>query len=176
MSDRVSQHVVLCEDDAHSMLVCAYLRKCGIGERERTIINTSESHHGGIASVLDQFPMQLKACRQRHKRARTLLIVVADADAFSVTIREQHFQEKEAFTDGDPLVILIPKRHVETWICAAIDKPVEEDENCKHHNLSKNEIHTAARRIYEWARNEPPDESTCVASLRAALPRWRKIG
>jgi len=176
MNNRVYQFVVLCEDDGHATLVCAYLKVCDIGERERTVINTSESHHRGISLVLDQFSIQLKACRQRHKRARTLLIVVADADAFSVTIREQHLQEREAFTDKDPLVVLIPKRHIETWICAAIHKPVDEDKDCKRYKLRKAEIRDAARQIHEWARFEPPDNSPCVPSLRAALPRWRKIG
>ena len=179
MSDRISKTVLLCEDDGHAILVRSYWKFC---EQSKTsapieVRNASRIVAGGnIGWVLEQFSAQIKACRQRHARANTLLIVVADADEYSVTTRTQHLHEKESFTDDDPLVLLVPKRHIETWIRAALGQNVTEEADCKGNDLKRTEIREAARQIYEWARHEPPADSTCVESLRLALPGWRKIG
>ena len=89
------------------------------------------------------------ACRQRHKLARTLLIVVADADDLTVEVRKQDLRDQEEFTEDDPVVVLIPKRHIETWICAAITLAVTEDQDCKPHKLKRDDIRKAARQIHD---------------------------
>ena len=158
------------------MLVSSYMRICGIDERERRIVNTTDSGHKGIGAVLDKFSEELNACRSRQKRARTLLIVIADADNYSVEARKGHLSDRSSFNDNDPLVLLIPKKHIETWVCSATGRSVAEADDCKSLKLKKGDFREAARKIHDWAHNDSSVDSTCVDSLRMALPEWRRIG
>lgn len=87
MSERVSHTVLLCEDELQARLVRSYLRRCGVTAEPpyvREKIASRTVHGGNVGWVLTEFPRELHACRQRNKRARTLLIIVIDADEFEV--------------------------------------------------------------------------------------------
>lgn len=180
MSSRVSGIILLCEDDPQEQLVRAYTKKCGLNTDRPyfTPCNASRAVHGGnVGWVIQEFPRQLHACRQRQARAKTLLIVVADADDFTVEQRREHFIGAAVnIQTGDPLVLLIPRRHIETWIHNALGHTVDESSSYKHPEPAKIEIRAAAQRIYEWSRQSPQTGSSCVESLLIALPEWRKIG
>ncbi|MEI8079071.1 MAG: hypothetical protein WCH61_05515 [bacterium] len=176
-----SSIILLCEDRMQASLVYAYLNKCDY-KTDRCVIRKvasekGKSEGGNVGWVLEEFKKELHACRQRHRVvAETLLIVVIDADDFSVDDRRTHLKDKTLFDATDPLVLLIPRRHIETWIRAATNQPVGEIEDCKRPALGKPEFRTAATTIHGWARNAPPPGPTCVPSLRSAFPEWRKIG
>jgi hypothetical protein len=186
MSDRVSQTVLLCEDQLHERIVKAYMKECGLPTHApyvRPHVASQEQQGGNDAWVLNQFPIQVRACRQRQKKATTLLIVVIDADRFTVVDRRRQLNDRlkeagyEELSVDDPVVLLIPRRHGETWICSLLGETVTEDEDCKDwENPSKEEIRQAARTAYEWARPNATPGPTCVPSLQVALPEWRKIG
>lgn len=181
MGKRMSQVILLCEDDPQERLVRCYLEQCGFNTAAPYLrpINASRMVHGGnVQWVLREFPNQLQAWRKRHAAfANTLLIVVADADEFAVKDRERQFWEvpMESNTD-DPLVILIPRRHVETWIRSALGDAVNETDGYKTPKPRKSEIRLAAQRIHAWCHSQEEPVPGCVQSLRAALPLWRRIG
>ena len=128
-----------------------------------------------IPGVLQEFSRELHACRQRAKKAKTLLIVV-DADEFSVLERKSHLLANPPMADADPLIVLIPCRHIETWICAATKQDVNESDDYKRNKPPKKSvIRDAAATIHGWAHNNPPPPLTCALSLISALPEWRKI-
>jgi hypothetical protein len=138
---------------------------------------------GNVAWVLREFPKQVHACRQRQKRANTRLIVLVDADNFTVDERRRQLDERlrqaghEGLSATDPVVLLIPRWHVETWICSLLGNSVTEDEDCKDWDKpSREQIRQAAHTAYEWARENARPGPTCVPSLHIALPNWRKIG
>ena len=116
MADRVSEMVLLCEDDPQQQLVRRYLEKCGLRTSAPTlrIKNASREVHGGnVGWVLTQFPKEMEACRKRHATfAKTILIVIVDADEKAVAERRAQLPT----APSDPIVALIPKRHIETWI------------------------------------------------------------
>lgn len=180
MSDRVSQTILLCEDELQSKLVCAYLKKCGRSTQARSLLKKIASlarRGGGEQWVRQEFPTELRACRKR--QAKTVLIVVVDADHFTIEERQGHLKagcDDPPVADDDPLVVLVPKRHVETWIRAATGEQVTEIQDCKFPKHMKPEVDAAAREIHKWARNNAQPGATCVESLLAALPEWRKIG
>ena len=120
MSDRVSRTILLCEDDPHAQLVRSYMERCGLQTREPYLhprIASREVHGGNVNWVLREFSKELHACRQRHlAHANTLLIVVVDADDLEVTDRRGQLRAESPMSEIDPVVVLIPKRHVETWI------------------------------------------------------------
>lgn len=176
MSDRVSEIVLLCEDDRQEQVVRRYLDRCGLRTLEPTlrVRNASREVHGGnIGWVLREFPMEMEACRKRHAvHAKTLLIVVVDADEKATVDRRAQL----ATSVGDPVVALIPKRHIETWIRAALGAPVNEIDSYKNPAPKKADIKAAAGQIHGWARNNPAPGTTCVDSLRPSLPEFRRLG
>lgn len=181
MSDRVSRTILLCEDDPHAQLVRAYMERCGLQTREpyfhpRTA--SREVHGGNVNWVIREYPKELHACRQRHvTHANTLLIVVIDADDLEVVDRRNQLKANPPASAIDPVVILIPKRHIETWIRFALGDRVSELEDCKkNREPSKSEVREAAKLIHDWARGNPAPDHTCLPSLRDALPDWRTIG
>jgi hypothetical protein len=186
VSSRASKIVLLCEDDAHSRLALAYMKHCGIRTDYAVDPQVASrlKHGGNVGWVLDQFPRQLHACRQRHKaRANTQLIVLVDADTFDVDERRRHLDERltqagyDKLAADDPVVLLIPRRHVETWIRSLLGDQVSEEDDCKGWKTpTRDEIRQAAQVVYGWARDHPKPGPTCVPSLQAALPGWRKIG
>lgn len=158
----------------------AYLRACGRSgaEPDIRVRNASRTVHGGnVGWVLREFAREVRACRQRQStRAASMLIVVVDADQHLVEERRQQLLVEPPIGDSDPVVVLIPKRHIETWIRAALGGRVDELADYKRPVPKKAEVRGAAGTIHDWARNAPPQQSTCVPSLREALPHWRQIG
>jgi hypothetical protein len=185
MSDRVSQIVLLCEDQRQQQLVFAYLRSSRKNPERlvRPRVASQERHDGNIGWVLDEFPKELHACRQRQKKAQTLLVVFIDADDLSPDARRRQLLDRlkkldmQSLTDEDPVALLIAKRHVETWICALHGEGVSEDDDCKAKmKFTREAIRAAADALYAWRRKNASPGSTCVPSLTAALSEWRKIG
>jgi hypothetical protein len=185
MSERVSQIILLCEDETHERLTKAYLKACGHKNPERfvrSLVASRMQHGGNVGWVLDEFPKQLHACRQRQKKARTLLIVLVDADKLTVEARRRQLLGRvksaglEEFGKSEPAAILIPKRHIETWVSALLGDAVTETEDCKiRRKLRKEEIRRAAETLDEWSRPNATPGTTCVPSLLEALPEWNKI-
>lgn len=185
MTDRVSRIVLLCEDDAQQRLAFAYMKHCGINTKYDVVRLVGSRRQQGSAKqwVIRQFPEQLHACRQRSARARTQLVVFVDADEDSVEHREQQLWRgvsddgSATRLEGDAVVLLIPRWHVETWIKARLGETVSEDEPCKGRKEPYDEdLKQAARRLFEWSRDGARPGPTCVASLERSLPEWRKIG
>ena len=121
------------------------------------------------------------ACRARH--ANTLLIVVTDADDLTVNDREQTLRDALAqhgypvIKNAEPVVILIPKWQVETWVKCLLGQTVlESDKESDKPPVSSREITEAAGVLFARARPNASVGGTCVDSLRAALPSWRRIG
>ena len=77
--------------------------------------------------------------------------------------------------NDEPIVVLIPKRHVETWIRALLDSPVDEDTDYKKPKPTPNEIRQAAETLHQWTRPGAAAGPTSPPSLTASLPEWRKI-
>ncbi|MBI3467104.1 MAG: hypothetical protein HY000_29170 [Planctomycetes bacterium] len=186
MSERVSQTILLCEDELHERFTKAYLKRCGLPYQSpqiKALVASREQQGGNDSWVLNEFPRQLHACRQRQKRAKTLLIALIDADNHSVDDRRRQLLQRvesagfEAFGADEPAAVLIPKRHIETWIRALLSESVSEEQDCKTwQKPTKDELHRAAETLFAWSRPNATPGPTCVQSLKTALPEWKKIG
>jgi hypothetical protein len=185
VSDRVSQTILLCEDRLQASLVRSYTERCGLNTKEPCflpIIASERVRGGNVAWVLREFPRQLDACRKRQTRANTLLILVADANGRGVDERYHDLDRALAgaelgpIVSSDPLVVLIPKRHIETWIRATTRKPTNETDDYKSDEVGRAEVRGAAQIIHGWAHDSPSPDDDCIPSLRKAFPEWRKIG
>lgn len=184
MSERIANIIILSEDDEHQNLVRRYLQRVGHNDRSFRFVALPGNRQCGSQYVREQFPQQVHECRGTlGKRASCLLIVIADADNLTVARREQTLREQlqeagqSAITQEEPIVILIPKWQVETWIKCLLGEMVSEDDpHTDHPPVTPEHIRQAAVRTFEWARPQAQVGPTCVPSLQAALPRWRRIG
>lgn len=183
MSNRASQIILLCEDEEQERLAKQYMRQCDL-DTERRVVSKVASRSGGNDSwVLNEFSKELDACRKRNTRTKTLLVVMIDADKFTVEDRSQQLSKRvksaelEEISNNDPLALLIPKRNIETWICALLGETVDEQTDYKKKKKpTRDDFRKAAQMLYQWTRPKAALGKTCVPSLAAALPEWKKIG
>ena len=123
MPERIANKIVLAEDAEQQNLVRRYLEKCGHNTRECRFVSPAAKGPGGSGEkyVRDQYPQQVQACRSSlGRRASALLIVIVDAD--TETTERRALQLSRALIAAgvehrgadEPVVVLIPKRHVET--------------------------------------------------------------
>lgn len=184
MPDRIATIIVLAEDQEHQNLVRRYLLRCGHGYRTFRFIPLPGNRGSGSQYVREHFPEQLGKCRETlGRRASCLLIVITDADNLTPAAREQtlHTELQQCgqppVSTTEPVVVLIPKWQVETWIKCLIGQSVSEnDKDIDRPPVDSSQIRIAALILYEWARPNAQPGVTCVASLASALPRWRRIG
>jgi len=184
MSEHASEVVILAEDQEHHNLVWHSLRNCAQYRRRMGRVRKVAlpgSRGSGSQYVREQVPVQVAACRAR--RARTLLLVVTDADNLTAAGREQTLHDelaragREPVADEEMVIIIVPKWQVETWDRCLLGQPVREDDpDPDRPPVAAGEITTAAGALYDWARPNAAVGATCVESLRAALPRWSRVG
>ena len=187
MSDRYSETILLCEDKAQARLVAAFLKRCGQANQHpllRSLIASQMQSGGNDKWVLNQFPIQLSACRKRHmSKSNTRLIVAIDADHHSIDERLRQLLDRtkaanlENVSDNESVVLLIPKRNIETWIKCLLGETVNEVDDYKSWTKPPKEVFRAiADTLHIWSRPNATPGSNCVDSLRIALPKWKKIG
>lgn len=138
MGKSASQVILLCEDKLHEVFVRRFLRRgWGIDAHKLRVVAYPKDGSGGSAEqhVRSRFPDELRAFRTRS--AKTILIVVMDADTQSV---QQHHNELNGAAssanlpvreDSEAVVYVVPKRHIETWLAYLDGVSVDENQTYK---------------------------------------------
>ena len=195
MPERIANIVVLVEDMEQQNLVFRYLERCSprIAYRDcRFECAATKSGGSGEQFVRNRYPAEVKEHRRRlGKGASALLAIMLDADMETTQRRakqladaleaarkacppkEQHHYRPPGVKD--PIAVLIPKRHVETWIRALLGNQVDEVTDYTQPTPTGKEIKDAAAELYEWTRPRASAASTSPPSLTASLPEWQKI-
>jgi len=184
VSDRVANIVVLTEDQEQQNLIRRYLEQRGHDARTVRFVPLPAKGAGGSGDkyVRDNYPKEVRACRSMlGRRASALLIVMIDADSGTTERRASQLADAlgAAGTDArdphEPIAVLIPKRHVETWIRALLGDTVDEDTDYKSPAPTTKDIRNAAAKLHEWTRPgaQPPDSAP--PSLKSSVSEWRKI-
>lgn len=126
--------VLLCEDQSTNSFVRRFLRLRAARFTSHAI-HTEDLPHGsqsGEQWVRERYPTELKAIRSRQG---AYLIVVIDADQRTTQQRraqldeECRAQEIPPRTDMDPVIILVPRRNIETWFAYLDGESVDETED-----------------------------------------------
>jgi len=182
--DRIANVFVLVEDAMQQNFVKRFLQqRWGQQYAERRLRWAPLAPGRGAAEqrVRREYPGQVKACRSTiGRRVSCLLIVVLDADQETVGTRRRRL-DAELQRAGqpprgksEPIVLLIPKRHVETWIRALVGNPVDEAIDYTRPAPTPQEVKRAAAGLCNAldAADPPPH---WPPSLVASVPEWRKI-
>ena len=172
--------VLLCEDRAHNTFVRRFLRKRGFTPRQ---IHTRELPHdrqSGEQWVRSQYPKELNAVRNRGSHH---LVVVTDADGNSTGQRRAQLDQEcdkhgvERRTSGDPVIIIIPRRNIETWFKHLDDGGTVDETNvypktftAKDHKRLAEELHRICYERQRLPESAPPSLSE-ACDQRAKVPR-----
>jgi hypothetical protein len=181
VSKRIAEIVVLAEDGRQGNFVSHYLKR---GYKYRKIrLNIAPPAEGsGEQYVRERYPEEVKLYRHNTARRKAALIAAIDADTGSVSGREQ--QLEQALTKAkevkrkksEQIALLIPKRHIETWILCLTGDKVDETAEYNGRNDLDESIKGAAETFYQWSRTGFTIPARCVPSLSRGLQEIRRIG
>jgi hypothetical protein len=177
-----SRVIVVLEDDDHEKLLYRYLIECGWKRRQIYISPPPSGQESAEGWVRREFVKETNAYRNRQARAQTGLIVMIDADKY--TVRERWSQLDQALKDSGEKTVgkreriarLVPKHNVETWILCLNEEPVDEETDYKATRRQWNEsIPTASETLCHWTRSQAEPPIHCVSSLRTGVRELRRL-
>ena len=123
----------------------------------------------------------MKSCRQRATRANTALVVIIDADIFTIDKRiEQLGRElKDAGlsprTPNEQIIYLIPRRNIETWVLYLTGSQVDEETDYKPESGIDSKLRDAAAALLDYVRSHAVPPSPCPASLLQATAELKRL-
>jgi hypothetical protein len=178
-----SRVIVVLENDHHQKLLYRYLIECG-WKRRQIYIPPPPSGQGSAESwVRQRFVKETNAYRNRQARAQTALIVMIDADTFTVPERlnqlDQALRDNGQKTVGknERIARLVPRLNVETWIlCLNGEQDVDEDTDYKRERRNWHEmIPPAAEMLCQWTRPNAEPPNRWVDSLRIGVRELKPL-
>lgn len=180
---RITEIVVLCEDQNHELFTRRLLEK--LGERFRRTPRFLKTTSGsGRQFVEKQFPLEFQAYLKRKQKMQIALIVLIDCDTLTFDATRKQLREsldpdhRQAFDQTDCLLLLLPKRAVETWIdFAHTELPVDEDFRKKraHPSTDAAGCKKLASQFYSWSRVNSTLPETIPPSLSRAIEELRRF-
>ena len=118
---------------------------------------------GGFFSILLGLVVMVDADTEMTRRRAAQLSDALEAAGTNERRNDKH------------IIVLIPKRHVETWIRALLGNQVDELTDYTRPTPAPKHIKEAAAELDEWTRPGGNPGPTSPLSLTASLPEWRKI-
>jgi len=179
MSQRRVQIVILCEDRQQEVFARYFLKKRGFTGLFRPMFCPPGSECGSDY-VRNQYPLEVKAYRQKKNRVAIGLVVLIDADTGTLAARLNWLasaldkDKQENRGSNEAIAIFVPKRNIETWIHYLQEETVnEEDDYAKFKNneaICKTAAEGLADRCY--SQNLPED---APRSLQAACGELQRL-
>jgi len=177
---KASQYIILCEDILHEVFVRRFLRNYNVTNREILSIPLPVGTCCGEQHVRKNYPDVIRVYRARQSKAKTVLLVVIDADTGTVENRQSQLDDAVDVprSDSELIVYLIPKRHIETWL-AFLDNYADVDEATDYKSKygfrgKERESHPLTDKFTEMFRHrQSPPES--LPSLKQALYELERI-
>lgn len=173
--------VVLAEDLRQQRFVRRYLYRVGYRPHEIRDEPLASGKGSGEQWVRERYRTAVGAYRSETKLIGTALIVVIDADKVGVAKRHQQLADSlrrgkmiVGRDDNEPIVHLIPKRNMETWVLCVTGMEVDEETDY-HRRRIDDQIDNAARAFFDGSRRKvtPPDH--WIASLLSAIPEVQRL-
>ncbi len=168
--------VLLCEDQNTNTFVRRFLRGRQFKARDIRTLPLPHGSQSGEQWVRGRYPTELKAIRSRQG---AYLIVVIDADRH--TTQQRRFQldeecrakEVQPRTDRDPVILLAPRRNIETWFAYLDGESVEETEDYSAWNSK--DPRRFAEELYRMCHEVQRLREPVPASLAESCQEYRKL-
>ena len=175
---RASSIVVLAEDQRHQNFALRYLYRLGFPRNCIRLYELPGGRQSGEQWVRTHYASATQYCRTR--QATSALVVIIDADTETVARRARRLSDELATAQvpardsREPIVHLIPKRHIETWLLCLNGESVNEHDDYKP-RAQDSMIAPAAAALFDWSRAHATIPMHCVSSLATALPELARL-
>ncbi|MDE2505625.1 MAG: hypothetical protein KGM43_00290, partial [Planctomycetota bacterium] len=129
------------------------------------------------------YPDEVRKARRKSSRA---LVVVVDADMEEVAFRhtrldgELKLNELVPRDKGERIVVLVPRRHIETWIHYLNGNSVEEEQDYKskvrpdrHTESAVKKLHSIRKKSWIFPRGCPPSLASVVGEFKRLITSTR---
>jgi len=161
MTRRHADIVVLCEDTCQQNLARGYLKAKKFEPSKLRFVPPPHGAGSGKQHVLANYAVEVGAYRRKANHLSLALVVAVDAD--NDTVDEVHLalaRALEAAQQGprgadERIVILVPKRNVETWVRFLDGHPVDESSDYTA-EVRPGDCQPAGRKLAATPRGQPP--------------------
>jgi hypothetical protein len=177
-----SQAIVLAEDEHHKMLLYRYLLRRGLSRYDIRIRLAPVGEGSAEQWVRANFATEVRVHRIRSAKTAAALIVIIDADAYTLGARLAQLDQElgkvgiPALRPDEPVARLVPKRNVETWILCLIEQLVEEATDYKGSRDDWNDlISIASQTLFQWTRPNANLPGNCIDSLQRGIAELRRL-
>ena len=168
---------LLCEDSQTDAFVRRFLKRRNFGPRDIRTLPLPAGNQSGEQWVRERYPTELKAIRTRQ---RAYLIVVTDADAFSTGTRRAQLdaaceaKQVPQRGDHDPVLVIIPRRNIETWLAYLGGTDVDEDTTYPRLNRERDCAGQAAE-LYRMCHEAQRLDDGAPPSMQEACAEYGKL-
>ncbi len=168
--------VLLCEDAATDTFVRRFLRRRQFKARDIRTLPIPHGSQSGEQWVREKYPSELQAIRSRQN---AFLIVVIDADTHTTQARRSQLDDEcnaeqvPARKPADPVIIIVPRRNIETWFAYLDGESVDEtvDYNAYKSKDPRPFAEELYRMCHEYQQLRPP----VPPSLDESCQEYRKL-
>ena len=162
------QWAVLGEDLQHLNFVCHWLRGRGVEGRIRKVALPSGAM-AGEQYVRMHYAEEVGLLRRHNFQARGLVVVI-DADTETVEKRQSSLDAQIKRGPGEPVLLAIPRRNIETWIRYLTAPPVDEETDYKRRERDAEACRRAALALARL-RAPPADAPDSLRRFFAEIDR-----
>lgn len=180
MGERIAGIILLVEDLNQANLLRRYLKRLGQGSMRLKMLPRGQG--SGEQDVRERYAAEVRATRTQMTKTKACLIAMIDADIKPIENRRQQLDralrdaDEEPRSPSEPILNLIPKRNVETWILCLNSETVDEITDYRHDpRVNAKSIKDAANALYSWTRPKAAVPVNCVPSLQDCVPEFERI-
>ena len=168
---------LLSEDSQTDAFVRRFLKRRKFAGRDIRTLPLPSGRQSGEQWVRERYPKELRAIRRRQG---AYLIVVTDADIQSTAVRRAQLDaacddsETPKRDAGDPVLVIVPRRNIETWLEYLGGTTV--DENTTYRKLKReSDYATQADNLYRMCHEAQRLDEGAPPSLREACEEYPKL-
>lgn len=175
MSNNLPQVILLVEDKQQQSFVRRLLLSLGFPNHKLRLLPVPAGKMAGEQYVRVYFPKEVREHRRKRGQVARRLLVATDADRLKVEDRRRTLLDELARQSLDPvqpgegIILLFPKRNIETWIHYLMGNPANEEDIYPRLKGRERDCQHAVDHLFDLLRSnsELPDE--CPPSLQLAI-------
>ena len=168
---------LLCEDSQIDAFVRRFLKHRRFRPRDIQTLPLPAGRQSGEQWVRERYPIELRAIREERN---AYLIVVTDADSNSTETRRAQLEAEcdrqgvPRRNDADPVLVIVPRRSIETWLAYLGGSNVNECDQYRKLARERDCVEHA-RRLYTMCHERQRLREPVPPSLQEACGEYRRL-
>ena len=181
MTGRVTQVVLLCEDNQHEAFARRFLGKLGVSPRSIRVVKSPKGRGSAEHWVKLQYAQEVRHLRAgRHIIGRALVVLI-DEDTASTQSRQSALAtslEQAGFpprAHDEQIIHAVPARNIETWLAYLDGQTVDEQTaypKLEQQRDCKKQVETL-KVMCDSRKLKEPAPSSLVATCSEFRSRWK---